>query len=45
MINGPFSGLLAKYIDVAGKHRVLVEVEALKSCIEVNMPLNNIKKI
>ena len=45
VINGPFSGLLAKYIDVAGKHRVLVEVEALKSCIEVNMPLNNIKKI
>ena len=45
VLKGPFAGLLAKCIDFAGKHRVIIELEALRSCIEVNLPLNSIRKI
>ena len=45
VVKGPFTGLIAKYIHNSGKHRVIVEVEALKICMEVLMPINNIKKV
>ena len=45
VISGPFKGLFAKYIYNAGKYKVVVEVEALKSFMEVSMPLNNIKLV
>ena len=45
VISGPFQGLFAKFIYNAGKHKVVVEVEALNSFIEVSMPLNNIKLV
>ena len=45
VIKGPFEGLFATYINKAGKYRVIVKIEALQSFIEVNLPLNNIKKV
>ena len=45
VISGPFQGLFAKYIYNAGKHKVVVEVEALNSFIEVSMPLNTIRLV
>jgi len=45
VIKGPFSGLLEKCISRLGKHRVIVEVETLKSFIEINVPLSYIRKI
>lgn len=44
VIKGPFKGLFATYINKTGKYRIVVKVEALKSFIEVNLPLNSIKK-
>ncbi len=43
--NGPFKGLYATYLMHAGKHKVIVEIEALGSYIEVTMPLNLIQNI
>jgi transcription antitermination factor NusG len=45
VINGVFSGLLAKYITFSGKYRVIVELNTLKSFIAVNIPLKNIRKL
>lgn len=45
VISGPFQGLFAKYIFNKGKYKVVVEVEALSSFIEVSMPLNNIRLV
>lgn len=45
VVKGPFKGLFAKYMTKAGKFRIIVEVEALQSFIEVNLPLNSIKKV
>jgi len=45
VIKGPFKGLFATYINKAGKYRVIVKVEALQSFMEVNLPLNSIKKV
>jgi transcription antitermination factor NusG len=45
VVRGPFKGLFATYINKAGKYRIIVEVEALQSFIEVNLPLNSIKKV
>ncbi|NLP59247.1 UpxY family transcription antiterminator [Lutibacter sp. B1] len=42
---GPFMGLFAKYIQCSGKHKVIVEVEAIKSFFEVTIPLSHISKI
>lgn len=45
VIKGPFKGLIAKFISRAGKYRIVIEIEALKNFIEVNIPLNTIKKV
>ncbi len=42
---GIFKGLIAEYLKFNNKHRIIVRIEALKNIIEVNIPLNNIKKI
>jgi len=45
VIAGPFTGVFAKYIEKSGKHKVIVEVAALKSFIEVTAPLNAIRLV
>jgi len=45
VIQGPFEGLIAVYITHRGKHRVIVEVEALNSFTEVTLPLSHIKEL
>lgn len=44
VIKGPFTGLIAKSICIQGKHRIIVEISAIGSKLEVNVPLNYIKK-
>lgn len=43
--SGAFKGLYATYLMNAGKHKVIVEIEALGSYIEVTMPLNLIQNV
>ena len=45
VVSGPFMGLFATYINAAGKHKVVIQVEALKSFFEVILPLNQLKKV
>ena len=45
VVHGPFMGIFATYINDAGKHKVIIQVEALKSFFEVTLPLNYIKKV
>lgn len=42
---GSFYGLLAQYVRSQGKHRVVVEIRALNSFIEVNVPVSFLEKI
>ena len=41
---GVFKGLIAECIELNGKHRVIVRIDALGDLIEVNIPLSYIKK-
>ena len=41
---GVFKGLIAECIEVNGKHRVIVRIEALGDLIEVNIPLGHVRK-
>jgi len=41
---GVFEGLSATYLMDAGKHKIIVVLEALNSFIEVTLPLNTIQK-
>lgn len=45
IVSGPFKGVFATYMNKSGKHRVVVEVVALNSFVEINVPLNTIKKV
>ncbi len=45
VVRGPFKGLFATYLNKAGKYRIIIEIKALQSFIEVNLPLNCIKKV
>ncbi len=45
VLNGPFKGLDATYLMNSGKHKVVVEIEALSSYIEVTMPLDLIQNL
>jgi len=44
VIRGPFVGLMGKCIRTQGKHRIVVEMKALGSIIEVNVPLSFLRK-
>lgn len=44
VVNGPFKGLKGQYVNVQGKSRVVVEIEALGSVLAVNVPLEFVKK-
>ena len=41
--NGVFEGLIGELIEINGKHRVIVRIEALGDLIEVNIPMSHIK--
>lgn len=45
VVQGPFKGLIAVYLSNSGKHRVIVEVEALNSFTEITLPLSHIKEL
>ena len=42
--NGVFKGLIAECIELNGKHRIIVRIDALGDLIEVNIPLSYVKK-
>ena len=45
VINGPFLGLIATCIKDGKNHRVVVKIDSLGSCFNVNIPLSFIRKI
>lgn len=45
VIKGPFEGLIAVYLSNKGKHRIIVNIEALNSFTEISIPLSNIRII
>lgn len=45
VIKGSFKGLVGTFLKSSGKHRIIIEIEALKSFIEVSLPLNTIKSV
>ena len=45
VIKGPFKGLIAVYLLNKGKHRIVVNIEALNSFTEINLPLSHIQNI
>ena len=40
---GVFEGLIGELLEINGKHRVIVRIEALGDLIEVNIPMSHIK--
>jgi transcriptional antiterminator RfaH len=42
---GIFKGLIAECIKFNGKHRLIVQIDALANTIEVNIPFSYVKKI
>lgn len=45
VINGPFKGLKGQYVNVQGKHRVVIEIEAIGSVLAVNVPGEFVSRI
>lgn len=45
VINGPFLGLIATCIKEGNNHRVVVKIDALGSCFNVNIPLSFLRKL
>lgn len=45
VINGPFMGLIATCIREGHKHRVMVKIDSLGSCFNVDIPLSFLRKI
>ncbi len=45
VINGPFMGLIATCLKEGNNHRVVVKIDALGSCFNVNIPLSFLRKI
>ena len=45
VINGPFMGLIATCLKEGSNHRVVVEIDSLGSCFNVNIPLSFLRKI
>lgn len=44
VVKGPFTGLIAQSVSIQGKHRIVVEIEAMGSRMAVNIPLTFVKK-
>lgn len=45
VINGPFMGLIATCLREGKNHRVVVKIDSLGSCFNVNIPLSFLRKI
>lgn len=45
VVNGPFKGLKGQYVNVQGKYRVVIEIEAIGSVLAVNVPGEFVKKV
>jgi len=45
VINGPFMGLIATCLKEGTNHRVIVKIDSLGSCFNVNIPLSFLRKI
>ncbi|UCE93523.1 MAG: UpxY family transcription antiterminator [Flavobacteriaceae bacterium] len=45
VVNGPFMGLIATCIKEGNNHRVVVKIDSLGSCFNVNIPLSFLRKI
>jgi len=45
VINGPFMGLIATCVNDGKNHRVIVNIDALGSCFNVNIPLSFLRII
>lgn len=44
VIKGPFAGLIGQSVSIQGKHRIIVEIEAMGSRMAVNVPLGFVRK-
>ena len=44
VIKGPFTGLVGQSVSLQGRHRIIVEIEAMGSKMAVNVPLGFVKK-
>jgi len=44
VVKGPFTGLVGQSVCFQGKHRMIVEIEAMGSKMEVNVPLGFVRK-
>ncbi len=45
VIRGPFTGLRGQSVNIQGKHRIVIEIEAIGSRLAVNVPLNFVRKV
>jgi len=45
VVNGPFMGLIATCIKEGTNHRVVVKIDSLGSCFNVNIPMSFLRKI
>lgn len=45
VVNGPFMGLIATCVKQGNNHRVVVKIDSLGSCFNVNIPLSFLRKI
>lgn len=45
VINGPFMGLIATCMREGKNHRVVVKIDSLGSCFNINIPLSFLRKI
>lgn len=45
VVKGPFTGLTAQSVSIQGKHRIVVEIEAMGSVMAVNIPLSFVEKV
>lgn len=45
VINGPFMGLIATCVNDGKNHRVIVNINALGSCFNLNIPMSFLRKI
>ncbi|MFY9311376.1 MAG: UpxY family transcription antiterminator [Bacteroidia bacterium] len=45
VVNGLFKGLKGYSVNIQGKHRIIVEVEAIGSRLAVNVPLDFVRKL
>lgn len=44
VIRGPFNGLKGQSVNIQGKHRIVIEIEAIGSRLAVNVPVAFVRK-